>query len=93
MVAYKCTNGAGDYRNDRLLRELHRRKIRPRIARIARQLYAGKQSRDKCSRTAPCINGERFARIQPANTLVAARLVGEPYLVEIEADAEVDDPR
>ena len=34
-------------------------------------------------------HGERFGRIQPANTLVAARLVGEEYLVEIEADAEV----
>ncbi|HYX20176.1 MAG TPA: aldo/keto reductase [Thermoanaerobaculia bacterium] len=36
-------------------------------------------------------HGERFGRIQPANTLVAARLVGDEYLVEIEADAEVAD--
>jgi aryl-alcohol dehydrogenase-like predicted oxidoreductase/enamine deaminase RidA (YjgF/YER057c/UK114 family) len=34
-------------------------------------------------------HGERFAGIQPANTLVQADLVGEEYLVEIEADAEV----
>ena len=34
-------------------------------------------------------HGERFATIQPANTLVEARLVGADYLVEIEADAEV----
>jgi enamine deaminase RidA (YjgF/YER057c/UK114 family) len=33
-------------------------------------------------------HGERFARIQPANTLVEARLIGDEYLVEIEADAE-----
>jgi enamine deaminase RidA (YjgF/YER057c/UK114 family) len=37
-------------------------------------------------------HGERFARIQPANTLVAAALVGEEYLVEIEAEAEVPGP-
>ena len=37
-------------------------------------------------------HGDRFGRIQPANTLVAARLVGEPYLVEIEADAEAEGP-
>jgi len=35
-------------------------------------------------------HGERFKDIQPANTLVEARLVGEGYLVEIEADAIVD---
>jgi enamine deaminase RidA (YjgF/YER057c/UK114 family) len=34
-------------------------------------------------------HGERFRAIQPANTLVEARLVGSEYLVEIEADAEV----
>ena len=34
-------------------------------------------------------HGERFARIQPANTLVEARLIGDEYLVEIEADADV----
>jgi aryl-alcohol dehydrogenase-like predicted oxidoreductase/enamine deaminase RidA (YjgF/YER057c/UK114 family) len=34
-------------------------------------------------------HGERFARIQPANTLVRADLVGDPYLVEMEAEAEV----
>lgn len=32
-------------------------------------------------------HGKRFAHIQPANTLVEAKLVGEGYLVEIEADA------
>ena len=34
-------------------------------------------------------HGERFAHIQPANTLVGADLVGDGYLVEVEADAEV----
>jgi aryl-alcohol dehydrogenase-like predicted oxidoreductase/enamine deaminase RidA (YjgF/YER057c/UK114 family) len=34
-------------------------------------------------------HGERFRHIQPANTLVGAELVGEEYLVEIEAEAEV----
>lgn len=33
------------------------------------------------------VHGERFGHIQPANTLVRAELVGEEYLVEIEADA------
>jgi enamine deaminase RidA (YjgF/YER057c/UK114 family) len=32
-------------------------------------------------------HGERFSGINPANTLVEARLVGEGYLVEIEAEA------
>jgi aryl-alcohol dehydrogenase-like predicted oxidoreductase/enamine deaminase RidA (YjgF/YER057c/UK114 family) len=34
-------------------------------------------------------HGERFKEIQPANTLVQASLVGDEYLVEIEADAIV----
>lgn len=34
-------------------------------------------------------HGERFKFIQPANTLVQAALVGDEYLVEIEADAIV----
>ena len=34
-------------------------------------------------------HGDRFRHIQPANTLVAASLVGDEYLVEIEAEAEV----
>lgn len=34
-------------------------------------------------------HGERFAEIQPANTLVRAELVGSEYLVEIEAEAVV----
>ncbi|MEK6479641.1 aldo/keto reductase [Catalinimonas sp. 4WD22] len=33
-------------------------------------------------------HGERFKDIQPANTLVQAKLVGEGYLVEIEAEAK-----
>ncbi|WP_439106159.1 aldo/keto reductase [Congregibacter sp.] len=33
------------------------------------------------------VHGERFGSIQPANTLVRAELVGDEYLVEIEADA------
>lgn len=32
-------------------------------------------------------HGDRFSTIQPANTLVEARLVGDDYLVEIEAEA------
>lgn len=36
-------------------------------------------------------HGARFAAIRPANTLVEARLVGDEYLVEIEADAEHED--
>ncbi len=34
-------------------------------------------------------HGDRFKDIQPANTLVEAKLVGEGYKVEIEAEAEV----
>jgi aryl-alcohol dehydrogenase-like predicted oxidoreductase/enamine deaminase RidA (YjgF/YER057c/UK114 family) len=34
-------------------------------------------------------HGARFGRIKPANTLVGAGLVGNEYLVEIEAEAEV----
>lgn len=33
------------------------------------------------------VHGERFGQIRPANTLVEAKLVGEEYLVEIEAEA------
>lgn len=35
-------------------------------------------------------HGERFGRIQPANTLIGAELIGDEYLVEVEADAIVD---
>jgi enamine deaminase RidA (YjgF/YER057c/UK114 family) len=35
------------------------------------------------------VHGARFAAIMPANTLVGAPLVGDDYLVEIEADAEI----
>ena len=35
------------------------------------------------------VHGEVFGNIRPANTLVQARLVGEQYLVEIEADAVI----
>lgn len=34
-------------------------------------------------------HGERFKGIDPANTLVEAKLVGDGYLVEIEAEAEL----
>lgn len=34
-------------------------------------------------------HGERFGHILPANTMVQAELIGDEYLVEIEADAEV----
>jgi aryl-alcohol dehydrogenase-like predicted oxidoreductase/enamine deaminase RidA (YjgF/YER057c/UK114 family) len=37
------------------------------------------------------VHGERFRGIQPANTLVQAALVGDEYLVEMEAEAIVDD--
>jgi enamine deaminase RidA (YjgF/YER057c/UK114 family) len=33
------------------------------------------------------VHGERFAEIRPANTLVQADLIGEEYLVEMEAEA------
>lgn len=32
-------------------------------------------------------HGARFGRIQPANTMVGAALIGDEYLVEVEADA------
>jgi enamine deaminase RidA (YjgF/YER057c/UK114 family) len=35
------------------------------------------------------VHGEYFAQIRPANTLVQAQLVGDEYLVEIEAEAIV----
>lgn len=35
------------------------------------------------------VHGERFQDIRPANTLVEARLVGDEYLVEIEAEAAI----
>ncbi len=40
-------------------------------------------------RVVASVHGERFGHIQPANTLVEARLVGDEYLVEIEAEAVV----
>jgi enamine deaminase RidA (YjgF/YER057c/UK114 family) len=38
-------------------------------------------------------HGERFRHVRPANTLVQAALVGEDNLVEVEAEALVDQPR
>ena len=35
------------------------------------------------------VHGERFGHLQPANTLIRADLVGEEYLVEIEAEADL----
>jgi enamine deaminase RidA (YjgF/YER057c/UK114 family) len=35
------------------------------------------------------VHGARFRDVMPANTLVEARLVGEEYLIEIEAEAEL----
>ncbi len=35
------------------------------------------------------VHGERFREIQPANTLVQAGIVGDEYLVEVDAEAEV----
>ena len=37
------------------------------------------------------VHGERLGHVQPANTLVQAGLIGEGYLVEMEAEAVVDD--
>jgi aryl-alcohol dehydrogenase-like predicted oxidoreductase/enamine deaminase RidA (YjgF/YER057c/UK114 family) len=34
-------------------------------------------------------HGERFGAIQPANTLVVAEIIGDEYLVEMEAEAEI----
>jgi aryl-alcohol dehydrogenase-like predicted oxidoreductase/enamine deaminase RidA (YjgF/YER057c/UK114 family) len=36
-------------------------------------------------------HGERFGRIQPANTLIVAELIGDEYLVEMEAEAEISE--
>jgi len=36
-------------------------------------------------------HGERFASIMPANTMVQAELIGDEYLVEVEAEAVVVD--
>ncbi len=36
-------------------------------------------------------HGERFGNIQPANTMVEAHLIGDEYLVEIEAEAVLSD--
>lgn len=36
------------------------------------------------------VHGEVFGDIRPANTLVEAKLVGEAYLVEVEADAFIN---
>jgi enamine deaminase RidA (YjgF/YER057c/UK114 family) len=35
------------------------------------------------------VHGDYFAQIRPANTLVQAQLVGDGYLVEMEAEAVV----
>jgi aryl-alcohol dehydrogenase-like predicted oxidoreductase/enamine deaminase RidA (YjgF/YER057c/UK114 family) len=35
------------------------------------------------------VHGDRFRHVQPANTMVQAKLVGEEYLVEIEVEAVV----
>lgn len=37
------------------------------------------------------VHGRVFAKIRPANTLVQAGLIGEGYLVEVDADALVDE--
>ena len=36
------------------------------------------------------VHGQRFGDILPANTLVSAELVGDAYLVEIEAEASLN---
>ena len=35
------------------------------------------------------VHGERFGAIRPANALIEARLIGEQFLVEIEAEAVI----
>jgi enamine deaminase RidA (YjgF/YER057c/UK114 family) len=35
------------------------------------------------------VHGERFGAIRPANTMIQAQLIGDEYLVEIEAEAVV----
>jgi enamine deaminase RidA (YjgF/YER057c/UK114 family) len=37
------------------------------------------------------VHGERFQKIQPANTLIQAKLIGEEYLVEMEAEADLSN--
>lgn len=39
------------------------------------------------------VHGERFGKIRPANTLIHADLIGDEYLVEIEAEAVVGTAR
>jgi enamine deaminase RidA (YjgF/YER057c/UK114 family) len=39
------------------------------------------------------VHGDRFGKIRPANTLVRADLVGDGFLVEIEAEAVVGSDR
>ncbi len=36
------------------------------------------------------VHGARLGHVQPANTLVRAGLIGDGYLVEMEAEAVVD---
>lgn len=35
------------------------------------------------------VHGQRFAEVLPANTMVQAKLIGDEYLVELEAEAEL----
>ena len=37
------------------------------------------------------VHGERFRQIQPANTLIQANIIGDEYLVEMEAEALLSD--
>jgi enamine deaminase RidA (YjgF/YER057c/UK114 family) len=36
------------------------------------------------------VQGERFNEIQPANTMIKAELIGDEYLLEMEAEAIID---
>jgi len=36
-------------------------------------------------------HGDRFRDIQPANTMVKAEIIGDEYLVEMEAEAMVNE--
>ena len=37
------------------------------------------------------VHGERFGQIQPANTMIQANIIGDEYLVEVEAEALLRD--
>ena len=69
-------------------------KIEAAIDRLGASLRDVVRTRVYVKNVADCeavarIHGEHFGDIRPANTLVQARLVGDEYLVEIEAEAVI----